>query len=285
MQLSFSKMHGLGNDFMVINAVSQSVSLTTELISAWANRRTGVGFDQLLLVEPATQPEFDFNYRIFNADGSEVGQCGNGARCLARFIAEEGLSNKKILRVKTASSALTLTLLENEQVAVDMGAPIFSPDKIPFFAQTQSATYDLNIGQEQITIGAVSLGNPHAVLQVASTETAPVETWGPLIEAHDQFPQHVNVGFMQILNPQHIKLRVYERGAGETQACGSGACAAVVCGRLQQKLDREVIVSLPGGDLCIRWDKPSDAVMMIGPAVTVFKGMLNYESPRHTPSS
>ena len=281
MKLSFTKMHGLGNDFMVINAVSQRLSLTPELISQWADRRTGVGFDQLLLVESATHPEFDFNYRIFNADGSEVGQCGNGARCLARFIAEEGLSHKKTLRVCTLTSALTLTLLDNQQVAVDMGVPQFSPAQIPFIAEVPAVTYDLNIGTTQVNIGALSLGNPHAIVQVESVETAPVKSWGPLIEAHDRFPQQVNVGFMQILNPQPIKLRVYERGAGETQACGSGACAAVVYGRLQQQLDREVIVSLTGGDLCVGWDRLTDPVIMTGPATTVFKGMLEYDA-RHS---
>lgn len=281
MKLPFTKMHGLGNDFMVINAISQPIALSTQLISSWSDRKRGVGFDQLLLVEPASHPEFDFNYRIFNADGSEVGQCGNGARCLARFIQEEGLSNKKTFRVKTLSSALTLTLLDDHQVTVDMGCPKFLPEHIPFIAEAQSLTYDLNIGEQHIPIGALSLGNPHAVIEVKSIETAPVENWGPIIEKHNRFPQQVNVGFMQILNPQHIKLRVYERGAGETQACGSGACAAAVYGRLQQKLDREVTVSLLGGDLQIVWDQPTDRVMMTGPAVTVFKGILDYDSPKY----
>ncbi len=277
MKLSFSKMHGLGNDFMVINAVSQAVSLTPQLISHWANRKTGIGFDQLLLVEPTTDAEFDFNYRIFNADGSEVGQCGNGARCLARFIADEKLSLKKQLRVRTLSSALTLTLQDDGQVSVDMGIPQFAPNQVPFVAEDQLLTYDLRLEQTTVSIGALSLGNPHAVLLVDSVDHAPVAEWGPQIESHARFPQRANVGFMQILTAQHIQLRVYERGAGETLACGSGACAAVVYGRLRQQLDKDVTVSLLGGDLHIHWDHPTDAVIMTGPAVIVYKGILEYD--------
>ncbi len=271
--LKFTKMHGLGNDFVVIDAISQTVNLTTDQIIFLADRQRGIGCDQLLLVESASSDEYDFKYRIFNSDGSEVEQCGNGARCFARFVREKGLSNKTTIAVETASGIIYPTIQQNSDVTVDMGYPRFVPALIPFDAEQQSVLYTLLLDSGQsIQIGAVSMGNPHAVTIVNDVEQAPVELLGPLVEQHERFPERVNAGFMQVLSPNKIKLRVYERGAGETLACGTGACAAVVSGIQQQLLARIVEVELPGGTLTISWPDDNESVRMTGPATTVFDG-------------
>ncbi|PCJ31986.1 MAG: diaminopimelate epimerase [Gammaproteobacteria bacterium] len=271
--LKFSKMHGLGNDFVVIDAINQSIELTTDQIRFLANRHQGVGCDQLLLVENSQLEDVDFRYRIFNADGSEVAQCGNGARCFARFVRDKKLTEKDTIAVETASGIIYPTLQQDEQVTVDMGMPHFSPDSLPFNVTAEAIQYDLSvIDDETITLGAVSMGNPHAVLEVENSEGAELERLGPIIESHTLFPERVNVGFMQIITRSHIMLRVYERGAGETQACGTGACAAVAVGIKQGKLDRTVRVSLPGGDLMIMWPEDNYSLWMTGPATHVFDG-------------
>ncbi len=273
MKLHFTKMHGLGNDFIVFNAIAQPLQLSTEQIRFLADRKFGVGCDQLLLVEAPRKPQNDFHYRIFNADGSEVEQCGNGARCFARFVLEKGLTEKTKIAVGTSSGDITL-YAEGDLVRVNMGVPELEPARIPFQAETRAARYPIEVDGQALEIGAVSMGNPHAVLQVENTDTAPVETLGPLMENHPRFPQRVNAGFMQILAPNHIRLRVYERGTGETLACGTGACGAVVAGRVQGLLDSEVVVTLRGGDLVIKWDGERQPVWMSGPAETVFEGSI-----------
>jgi len=276
MKLHFTKMHGLGNDFVVINAVANPIEFNTEQLRLLANRHLGIGCDQVLLVEASHMPDVvDFNYRIFNADGSEVEQCGNGARCFAQFVYEEGLTDKQELVVQTQSGIIRLYREEGNQIRVNMGVPQFNPDDIPFLAEQEHPYYSLQVAQETLTIGAVSMGNPHAVHSVLNVDKAPVEVLGALIESHPRFPERVNAGFMQILNRQHIRLRVYERGSGETQACGTGACAAMVIGRRWGDLDSSVDVELPGGHLTITWDKPDDPVWMTGPAVRVFEGQIN----------
>ena len=272
MSLRFTKMQGLGNDFIVFDAIRQRVDLDPATIRRLADRRFGVGCDQILLVEPPRLAGTDFYYRIFNADGSEVEQCGNGARCFARFVRDQGLSDRDEIPVGTAAGAIRLYLEPDGQVRVDMGAPELTPAKIPFLADRPSPTYALEMAGETLTIGAVSMGNPHAVLLVEDVAVAPVARLGPLIETHPRFPRRVNVGFMQIVTPEHLRLRVHERGAGETLACGTGACAAVVSGRQRGLLDARVRVSLPGGDLLIEWRGPSETVWMTGPAERVFQG-------------
>lgn len=272
MLLEFTKMHGLGNDFMVIDAINQSVSLGPDQIRQLANRHTGVGFDQLLLVETAMSAEADFRYRIFNADGGEVDQCGNGARCFMRFVHDKGLTSSKRLRVETRSRPLELTLEDNGEVTVDMGEPGLAPDDVPFKAPAFSILYPLQVNGQTIELSAISMGNPHAVIRVNDIETAPVTEIGPVIEIDPHFPQRVNVGFMEILNPETIRVRVFERGAGETLACGSGACAAVVAGRLQNVLAEQVKVILDGGDLVVSWAGEGHRVFMTGPATHVFEG-------------
>ncbi|MDR9437848.1 MAG: diaminopimelate epimerase [Thiohalophilus sp.] len=272
MPLRFTKMHGLGNDFVVIDAIHQEVDLSREQIRQLADRRFGIGCDQLLLVEPPREPGVDFTYRIFNADGGEVEQCGNGARCFARFVRDKELIDRDTIEVATAAGRMTLQIEADGQVTVNMGVPHFAPAEIPFEADAQADLYDLQIDGESVRIGAVALGNPHAVLEVAEIETAPVDRLGPLIEAHPRFPRRVNAGFMQVLDNGHIRLRVYERGAGETLACGSGACAAVVVGRQLGRLGDKVEVTLPGGTLLIHWPGAGSPVLMTGPATTVFEG-------------
>ncbi len=282
MQVEFTKMHGLGNDFMVINAISQDISLSTEQIRFLSNRHIGIGFDQLLLIESSDEPEIDFRYRIYNADGEEVEQCGNGARCFARFVRDEGLTHKTEIAVITKKGIIFLKVENDESVTVDMGKPILQPKNIPFKSDKPSVTYQLNIdthtAENVIEFCAVSMGNPHAVIVVDDINTAPVEAIGAALQANASFPQSVNVGFMQIHDKDNISLRVYERGVGETQACGTGACAAVVAGRLLGVLDENVRVNLLGGELNISWvgsvqdiDHP---VMMTGPTATVFKGTI-----------
>jgi len=274
MQISFTKMHGLGNDFVVIDGIHQRVNLTTEQVRLLADRRFGVGCDQLLLVEKPQGNEAEFRYRIYNADGGEVQQCGNGARCFARFVVEQGLTTSKEIPVETAGGLIILTLESDDQVTVNMGIPNLAPDSLPFVAEQQAITYSLQTSTGELEIAALSMGNPHAVLIVDDVDTADVETLGPEIERHQRFPERVNVGFMQITSADNIRLRVYERGAAETLACGTGACAAVVAGRLQDKLAESVKVSLPGGELVIRWRGPNEPLFMTGPATRVFEGSI-----------
>jgi len=273
--INFTKMHGLGNDFVVIDAINQHIALTPEHIMFMSDRHFGIGFDQLLLVENPVSDNADFKYRIFNADGSEVGQCGNGARCFARFVRDKHLSDKDEIRVDTDSGQLLLCFNENGLIKVNMGIPKHKPAEIPLLAEQESLTYNASVNGIEHTFGAVSMGNPHAVIQVDTIETAPVATLGQALESHTVFPERANIGFMQIIDRTHIKLRVYERGAAETLACGSGACAAVVIGIEQNQLDRGVTVELPGGELIISWQGRGEPVFMTGPAVVVFNGTIN----------
>lgn len=267
-------MHGLGNDFMVIDAINQSLDFDAAQIKQWSDRRFGIGFDQLLLVEKPKTNQAEFLYRIYNADGSEVEQCGNGARCFARFVVEKGLTTSDIIPVETNSGLISLKVLADDLVEVDMGAPVFTPDALPFIAAQQAEAYTLDVEGEMIELGAVSMGNPHAVIKVDDIETAAVERLGPLLESHQRFPNRVNVGFMQCIDRRHIRLRVYERGAGETLACGTGACAAVVSGIQRGWLDQEVEVSLPGGQLIISWQGGDTPVLMTGSATSVYEGQI-----------
>lgn len=274
MELEFTKMHGLGNDFVVFNAIDQKVALTAEQIRFIADRHRGVGCDQLLLVEPADRPDVDFRYRIFNNDGGEVEQCGNGARCFARFVRDKRLTDKNPITVSTNTGVIELTVQADGQVTVNMGMPRFAPKDIPFVADTQAERYRVDLPSQTVEIGAVSMGNPHAVLLVDDVRQAPVHTWGPLLERHTRFPRRTNVGFMQIVDTLNIKLRVFERGVGETQACGSGACAAVVVGRQWGLLQERVNVNLPGGQLMVQWAGDGEPVWMTGPAESVFEGRI-----------
>ena len=280
MSLSFTKMHGLGNDFVVIDAISQTVDLTSDQIRFIADRHRGVGCDQLLLVQPPETDKVDFNYRIFNADGGEVGQCGNGARCFARYVVNSGLTDKSELAVATASGTIQLVLEPDGQVTVGMGMPRFNPKDIPFEVDAEAERFSLSVGDQLIEIGAVSMGNPHAVIDVtslgvANIDDAPVAELGPLLESHSNFPERANVGFMQVVARDHIRLRVFERGVGETLACGTGACAAVAVARTWRMVDDEVSVDLPGGRLQIRWQGGATPVYMTGPAETVYEGSIS----------
>jgi diaminopimelate epimerase len=280
--LKFSKMHGLGNDFIVIDAINQKVDLTVSQIQFLADRRFGIGCDQLLLVENPIESNVDFRYRIFNADGSEVEQCGNGVRCFARFVRDNNMTDKDVIAVETASGIVYPNLLVDGQVKVDMGRPVFEPSKIPFAAESQANKYALSMSTQQtVEIGAVSMGNPHAVTLVEDIDTADVDTLGPQIESHEKFPNRVNAGFMQTVSADHINLRVYERGAGETLACGTGACAAVVTGIQWGLLNREVKVVLPGGELIIAWPDEDSSVWMTGPALHVFDGEIEWATIRN----
>ncbi len=274
MFLKFTKMHGAGNDFVVIDLISQRCKLRSPDIRHLADRRLGVGCDQVLLVEPPSTAEADFRYRIFNADGGEVEQCGNGARCFARFVREKKLTGKRLIRVETAAGIITLQVRDNHQVEVDMGEPIFAPADIPFQASVQAESYGLLVDGNTLEIGAVSMGNPHAVLKVDDVDQSDLEHLGPLIENHEDFPSRVNAGFMQILNETEIKLRVFERGAGETLACGTGACAAVVYGLSRGWLQDTVTVHLPGGKLSISWAGIGQPVIMTGPTAVVYEGTI-----------
>lgn len=272
--MQFSKMHGLGNDFMVVDAVTQNVYFSPELICRLANRHTGVGFDQLLVVEAPYDPELDFHYRIFNADGSEVAQCGNGARCFARFVRLKGLTNKREIKVSTQSGRMALHVMDNEDVCVNMGEPEFEPQKVPFRAQKVEKTYIIRAMERTVLCGVVSMGNPHCVIQVEDIKTAEVESLGSVLEQHERFPERANIGFMQVVDRNTLHLRVFERGAGETQACGSGACAAVAVGISQGLLDRKVKVNLPGGSLSIEWKGTGNPLYMTGPAVHIYDGTI-----------
>ena len=273
-ELLFTKMHGIGNDFVVLDGINQVVNLSSAQVQRIADRHFGVGCDQLLVVEAYAGEEADFRYRIFNADVSEVEQCGNGARCFARFVYDQGLTQKTTIPVMTASGLIVLNIQPNGQVVVNMGVPEFSPERIPFISERQQTLYNREIAGEWVSFSAVSMGNPHAVLQVTDVDMAPVGVLGPALEHHPSFPRRVNVGFMQVLGRDRIRLRVFERGSGETLACGTGACAAVVAGCIQGLLDTQVTVALPGGDLQIRWDGEGQPVWMTGPAETVFRGTL-----------
>lgn len=276
--LRFTKMQALGNDFVVVDGVSQPIRLTPEIVRHIADRRLGIGCDQVLLAEPAQQSEADFRYRIWNADGSEVEHCGNGVRCIARFLRDRGLTDQDQIRFQTLGGITEVTLLEDGRARVNMGAPRLSPRDIPFQADDTAEQYVIEAAGEALEIGAVSMGNPHAVLRVDALDTAPVETLGPLLEQHPRFPQRANIGFMQIIDKDRIGLRVFERGVGETPACGTGACAAVVVGIINGWLDAEVRVDLPGGALVIHWSGDKAPVWMTGPAITVFEGEITTES-------
>lgn len=274
MNLRFTKMHGLGNDFVVIDAISQQLHLTPEHIRQLGDRRFGVGCDQILLIEPGRSPEADFHYRIYNADGSEVEQCGNGARCFARYVHDHGLTQSDSITIESTGGIVHTQIETDGQVTVNMGSPQFEPADLPFEAESRALRYELVVNSQSLEVGAVSMGNPHITLEVSNIDQAPVAELGPLLESHPRFPNRVNVGFMQIISRQHIRLRVYERGAGETLACGTGACAAAVIGHIHGKLDHRVRVSLTGGDLLINWKGDNAPVMMTGPATTVYEGTI-----------
>jgi diaminopimelate epimerase len=273
MQLRFTKMHGLGNDFVVIDATRSPVDLPPARVRAIADRHFGVGCDQLLVVEPATRPDVDFRYRIFNADGGEVEQCGNGARCFVRFVHDKGLTDRRSIRVETRCGVIEPRLEADGLVTVDMGVPVLESERVPFVSDSDEVVQPLELDDgSRIEITAVSMGNPHAVQIVADVDSAPVAATGPLIERHARFPARVNAGFMQPLDAHHIRLRVFERGAGETLACGTGACAAVVAGILRGVLQSPVRVETRGGELSIAWHGVGTPVLMTGPAVSVFEG-------------
>jgi diaminopimelate epimerase len=277
MKLRFAKMHGQGNDFVVVDGIGQQVSLTAAQVRFIADRHLGVGCDQLLVVERPESSANDFRYRIYNADGGEVGQCGNGARCFARFVLDEGHTSKREIRVETASGVIIPRIEDSGRVTVDMGAPRFAPAEIPFLAPAERATYELSVAGIPVELSVLSMGNPHAVQVVGDVDRAPVREQGPLIERHPAFPERVNAGYMQVLSRSRIRLRVWERGAGETLACGTGACAAVVAGIRLDRLDRDVRVETRGGELAIRWPGLDAAVMMTGDAVRVFDGEIEIQ--------
>lgn len=270
MRLSFTKMHGLGNDFIVFDAPAGMDPPSAEVLRRLADRRTGIGFDQALVLMPPRQADSDVFYRVFNADGSEVEQCGNGARCIASLIARR--IGKARVRMDCPGGRINGVLRDDGLVSVEMGVPDFAPESLPFEASREADVYPLRIGEKELRIGAVSMGNPHAVIQVPSVSDAPVDTLGPAVENHSRFPKRTNVGFMEVVSPTHIKLRVFERGVGETQACGTGACAAVAVGRRWGLLQEEVQVDAPGGRILIRWPGPGKPLWMTGPALTVFEG-------------
>ena len=277
MNLRFTKMHGAGNDFVVLDGVRQSVNLSAAQLRFLADRHFGVGCDQILLVETAQHPGADFRYRIFNADGGEVEQCGNGARCFVRFVHDQGLTHKREIVVETRSGLISPRLEDDGRVTVNMGAPIFDNARIPFTSDSAELIQALALGDDSVQITALSMGNPHAVQVVEDVERAPVATQGPLIENHPRFPNRVNAGFMQVRDRQNIRLRVFERGSGETLSCGTGACAAVVAGIRRGLLDQRVNVDTRGGVLSIHWAGDSQPVWMTGPAVSVFEGEINLE--------
>ena len=274
MEIEFTKMHGLGNDFVVIDAINQDITLGEKQVQYIADRHFGIGCDQLLLVEKSDSVDADFRYRIYNNNGSEVEQCGNGARCFAKFVHDEKLTEKTEVSVLTCNGRIILRLQDNGEVTVDMGSPILNPSDIPFQADQSQSSYDVTLADETVSFSAVSMGNPHAVILVNDVTNAEVERIGKALQNHECFPNSVNVGFMQIIDSTHVKLRVYERGVGETQACGSGACAAVVAGSIQGLLEETVETQLLGGNLSIHWAGDKNPVMMTGSATTVFKGKI-----------
>jgi diaminopimelate epimerase len=272
MKLAFTKMHGAGNDFVVIDGVTQAVNLNTNQLRRLADRHRGIGCDQILMVTPPDNPDADFRYHVFNADGSRAGQCGNGARCVGRFLREKRLTRQREILLQTDDDSLALSLTEDGRVFAGLGAPRFAPAEVPFEADETQDQYTLDVQGQSLSIGALSMGNPHAILMVDDCDAAPVSTLGPLLEAHTRFPERVNVGFMQVQSRGEVKLRVFERGVGETDACGSGACAAAVHGMKLGLLDEEVLVSLPGGKLSVSWPSMGDRVWLGGPTATVFNG-------------
>jgi diaminopimelate epimerase len=274
MNLKFTKMHGLGNDFMVIDLINQQHDLTKDEIARWADRSTGIGFDQLLVVAPSEKPDVDFQYRIFNADGGEVEQCGNGARCFARFVLEKGLTDKNPITVETNTGIISLDVKANSEVTVNMGAPVFEPARIPLDESQRRDSYGFRVDDTDYQLQCVSMGNPHGVLKVDKIASAPVESLGPLLEKHPKFPNRANIGFMEVVDSHTIKLRVFERGVGETRACGTGACAAAVAAIQQGWAQSPVNVHLPGGKLHIQWRGEDQPVYMTGPATTVFEGII-----------
>jgi diaminopimelate epimerase len=278
MMIPFTKMHGTGNDFVVVDAIQHSPALTPEKVRRLADRHRGVGCDQVLVVERATRADADFRYRIYNADGGEVEQCGNGARCFVRFVRDRGLTTKTEITVETMSGLIRPRFEADGQVTVDMGVPRFEPRDVPFDAPARSPLYEIDVGGARRQMNVLSMGNPHAVQVVADVDQAPIATEGPLIERHPRFPRRVNAGFMQVIDRSHIRLRVFERGAGETLACGTGACAAVVAGRQRGLLDATVNVGVLGGQLRIAWTGEGESVWMTGPAVTVFEGQIDIEA-------
>ena len=274
MKINFTKMQGAGNDFVVLDAINQKVELDATRVRRIADRHFGVGCDQLLLIEPPRTAGTDFYYRIFNADGGEVQHCGNGARCFMRYVRDKGLTSKSEIRVETLSGVIVPKLEADGQVTVDMGPPELEPSRIPFLADKRALTYSLEVAGQLVEISALSMGNPHAVQVVANVDEAPVLTQGPLIERHARFPERVNAGYMQVVERHRIRLRVFERGAGETLACGTGACAAVVVGIARSLLDSPVRVETHGGPLSIVWAGEGRPVMMTGPAEIVFEGTI-----------
>jgi diaminopimelate epimerase len=276
MKVHFTKMHGIGNDFIVLDHTKSPFQLSKEVIQSLSHRQLGVGFDQLLVVEKTTLEDVDFKYRIFNKDGGEVEQCGNGARCFYRFVKDKHLTDKVSIRVETKSGVIELTEDNERMIEVNMGEPIFNPKLIPFLSESEKNEYPISIDlphqEETLNMAILSMGNPHAVITVKDTHTAPVTTLGPYLESHKLFPKRVNVGFMEIITPHHIRLRVFERGVGETLACGTGACAAVVSGIKSQSLSSPVKVDMQGGSLSIDWKGSGHPVMMKGPAVTLYEG-------------
>ena len=275
MELQFTKMHGLGNDFVVIDSFAQEIQLTTEQIRFIADRHFGIGCDQLLLLAPSDKEGVDVRYIIYNSDGGEVTQCGNGARCVAAYLRQHDLVNGDEITAETRDSIINMTLQEGDQVRVNMGIPKLAPADIPIESQDYAVQYRLSLSETEISFSAVSMGNPHAVIVVDNVRSAPVLTMGPEVQAQTFFPQGVNVGFMQIIDSGHIKLRVYERGAGETLACGSGACAAVVAGCINSSLNQEIDVELPGGHLMVSWEGEGEPVWMTGPATFVYGGQIS----------
>ena len=276
MKLHFTKMHGIGNDFIVLDHTKSPFQLSKEAIQSLSHRQLGVGFDQLLVVEKTALEDVDFKYRIFNQDGGEVEQCGNGARCFYRFVKDKHLTDKVSIRVETKSGVIEVTEDHEHMIEVNMGEPIFNPKLIPFLSETEKNEYSISIDlpdqKETLNMAVLSMGNPHAVMTVKDTHKARVETLGPYLESHKLFPKRVNVGFMEIITPHHIRLRVFERGVGETLACGTGACAAVVSGIKSQSLSSPVKVDMQGGSLSIDWKGSGHPVMMKGPAVTLYEG-------------
>jgi len=278
MLLPFTKMHGLGNDFIVFEAPSEDVVPDADLVRKLANRRTGIGFDQALILLPPRQAGTDVYYRIFNSDGSEVEQCGNGARCIGSLVARKIARNE--VHMDSPGGRIQALVADDGSVTLDMGIPNFDPASLPFEASREADIYPLRVGESELRIGAVSMGNPHAVMQVPSVRDAPVDTLGPAVENHSRFAKRTNVGFMEVVNRSHIRLRVFERGVGETQACGTGTCAAVAVGVRWGLLDSEVQVDAPGGRLVVRWEGPSEHLWLTGPAVSVFEGTVNLEKLR-----
>ena len=277
MKLEFAKMHGLGNDFMVIDAINQQFEPRRELVSAWADRFSGIGFDQMLIVERPEGEKAEFKYRIFNADGGEVAQCGNGARCFARFVRERGLSDSDTIAVETDSGLLRIEAVDATRYRVDMGVPRFEPERIPLRAKARQPLYSAEFEGTEIRFCAVSVGNPHMVIEVDDVDTAAVDRLGPFFERHELFPERVNVGFMQIVDRENFRLRVFERGVGETRACGSGACAAMACGVELGRLERRAAACLRGGELILEWQGAANPVMMTGETAMVYQGKIEYE--------